>query len=123
MGRTKEENGKKNEEGAYYIVAIAKPLMFLWGQTLAFDSIIRKLIPCLNIPKIRNPVWTYEMWKNVMTFFQHSISNQANFVKLCGEISKNEFGSKKIVPYGQFLDLYYWVGGRKISPLESLFEN
>ena len=38
LGRIKEPDGKRNPFGEYFVVAITKPLMFLWGQTVAFDS-------------------------------------------------------------------------------------
>ena len=45
LGRTKEEHGNKNHGGWYYTVAVCKPLMLLWGQTLAYDSIVRENVP------------------------------------------------------------------------------
>ena len=112
LGCTKEENGKKNKRGAYYVVAITKPLMFLWGQTLAFDSVVRGAMPNFSIPGVKKHVWVYKTWKRVMSAFQQNLMEQPKFVKVCKLISERELGSGKIVPYGQFLDLYYWVGGR-----------
>lgn len=115
LGCTKEEYGQKKKDGKYYIIAITKPLMFIWGQTLAFDINVRRSIPKFNISGIKNHVWSFKTWKNVMFSFQQKIKDQPEFINLCREISTKELGSNNIVPFGQFLDLYYWVGGRRAT--------
>lgn len=40
LGSVKTDGGK-NPGGYYLVMATTKPLMFLWGQTLAFDSVVR----------------------------------------------------------------------------------
>lgn len=115
LGCAKEEYGQKKKDGKYYIIAITKPLMFIWGQTLAFDINVRRSIPKFNIPGIKNHVWSFKTWKNVMFSFQQKIKDQPEFINLCREISTKELGSNNIVPFGQFLDLYYWVGGRRAT--------
>ena len=44
------KNLGKNVGGYYSVMATTKPLMFLWGQTLAFDSVVRGCMPRFNIP-------------------------------------------------------------------------
>jgi len=112
LGRVKEHGGNRNPGGCYYIVAISKPLMFLWGQTLAFDSIVRTRVPrSYNVP--RDTRWYFEEWKSVMERFQEGLKQQPEDVKFFKEISNEKYGTDSLVPYGQFLDLYYWVEGKE----------
>lgn len=112
LGRAKEENGKTNSVGLYYIVAISKPLMFLWGQTLAFDSIVRRHVPqSYNVPKNNN--WVFEEWKSVIENFQNRLRQHPEVVELFKETSRRKYGTDYFVPYGQFIDLYYWVEGKE----------
>ncbi len=100
--------GGKNPAGYYLVMATTKPLMFLWGQTLAFDSIVRGRLQSLDINGLRDDRWDFETWKNVMVTFQKSLKEQPEVVSLFKEVSRNEYGTDSIVPYGQFLDLHYW---------------
>ena len=112
LGRVKEESGNTNPGGWYYIVAITKPLMFLWGQTLAFDSIVRPHAPqCHNVQQ--HTRWCFEEWKRIMESFQDDMGQQPDAVQLFKTTSKEKYGTDLIVPYGQFLDLYYWVEGKE----------
>lgn len=96
--------------GAYYLaMATTKPLMFLWGQTLAFDSVVRSRMPSFDLPGIINGYWSFEKWKEVMMRFQESLEHQPDIVDLFKKVSRKEYGTDSIVPYGQFIDLYYWV--------------
>jgi hypothetical protein len=45
LGRVKEFEGRKNQGAYYYAIAVCKPLLLIWGQTLAFDSKVRKNLP------------------------------------------------------------------------------
>ncbi|MBE0512692.1 hypothetical protein IBX38_06555 [Candidatus Bathyarchaeota archaeon] len=107
LGPVKTAEGK-NPGGYYLVMATTKPLMFLWGQTLAFDSIVRGRLRKLDIHGLRDDRWDFETWKNVMATFQESLKQQPEVVNLFKEVSRNEYGTDSIIPYGQFLDLYYW---------------
>lgn len=112
LGRAKEDDGKKNPAGYSYIVSICKPLMFLWGQTLAFDSLVRENAPSrYNIPKSNQ--WSFENWARVMEKIQQDLKQSSEVVDFFKEISTEKYGTDSIVPYGQFLDLYYWVEGKE----------
>lgn len=112
LGRVKENEGNTNPSGWYYIIAITKPLMFLWGQTLAFDSIVRDYAPrSYNVPQ--HTRWSFEEWKKIMETFQDEIRSQPDAVQLFKTTSQKKYGTDLIVPYGQFLDLYYWVEGKE----------
>jgi len=102
----------KNPGGYYLVMATTKPLMFLWGQTLAFDSIVRWYMPRFNIVGLRNDYWSFETWKKVLLEFQELLLKQPEVVQLFDKISRKEYGTDSIIPYGQFLDLYYWVKHR-----------
>lgn len=100
---------EKNTTGYYLAMATTKLLMFLWGQTLAFDSVVRKRMPRFHIFCITGNYWTFEKWKKVMVRFQKSLKQQPEAVDLFKKISSEEYGTASIVPYGEFIDLYYWV--------------
>ena len=100
---------EKNNGGYYLAMATTKPFMFLWGQTPAFDSVVRMRMPRFNILGISDNYWSFEKWGTVMMRFQESLRHQPEAVNLFKEISSKEYGTNSNVPYGQFIDLYYWV--------------
>jgi len=112
LGRAKEDGGNKNPAGYYYIISICKPLMFLWGQTLAFDLLVRENVPSkYNVPKSNQ--WNFKNWKRVMKTIQRNMKQSSETVDFFKQTSKEKYGTDSIVPYGQFLDLYYWVQGKE----------
>lgn len=104
--------GGKNPCGYYLVMATTKPLMFLWGQTLAFDSVVRRCMPRFSILELGDNYWSFGTWKKVMVRFQESLKRQPKALDLFKEVSRKEYGIESLVPYGQFLDLYYWVKRR-----------
>lgn len=108
LGCVKTVEGK-NPGGYYLVMPTTKPLMFLWGQTLAFDSMVRWRMPRFNIVRSRNDYWSFETWKKVLLKFQELLLKQPEVVQLFEKTSRKEYGTDSIIPYGQFLDLYYWV--------------
>jgi len=112
LGRAKEVAGNKNPAGYYYIVSICKPLMFLWGQTLAFDSLVRENVPLkYNVPNSNQ--WNCKNWKRVIETIQRSLKQSGETVDFFKQVSREKYGTDSIVPYGQFLDLYYWIQGKE----------
>lgn len=111
LGCVKTVEGK-NPGGYYLVMATTKPLMFLWGQTLAFDSMVRWYMPRFNIVGLRNDYWSFATWKKVLLKFQELLLKQPKVVQLFEKISRKEYGTDSIIPYGQFLDLHYWVKHR-----------
>jgi len=113
LGRVKEDSGVSRTDLDYFVIAVCKPLMFLWGQTLAFDSINR-----ININKdrslqftlqlLRRSRWTYSYWKSVMQDFQRELLQKPDIIDYCKSHSCRVFGSNSIIPYGRYLDLYYY---------------
>jgi len=112
LGRAKEEGGNRGVFGLYYVVAITKPLMFLWGQTLAFDSIVRTHIPGQYNVSTHNR-WRFKEWNRVMRTFHNYLRQKPGVVELFKKVSLEKYGTDLVVPYGQFLDLYYWVEGKE----------
>lgn len=100
---------EKNPKGYYLVMGTTKPPMFLWGQTLAFDSVVRKHMPRFDIVGLRSDYWNFETWKEDMERFQEGLKQLPGVVTLFKEMSQKEYGTTYIIPYGQFLDLYYWV--------------
>lgn len=107
-----KNGGKRNRGGYYLVMGATKPFMFLWGQTLAFDSIVRKFIPRFDINGLSGNCWSFGTWKKIMVRFQESLKQQPEVADFFKEISLKHYGAGSIIPYGQFLDLYYWVGRR-----------
>ena len=82
--------------------------MFLWGQTVAFDSIVRdKLSQKEDI--LTDKKWQFEHWKEAMILLQNDLRRSPKIVRLFKNISREKYGTDLIVPYGQFIDLYYWT--------------
>ena len=109
LGRVKEYNGEEKFISSYYVVSVTKPLMFLWGQTIAFDEVVRGKMPQSRYYGTEKNRWTFTLWYNVMREFQQRVLKQPKFIDLCKDISRREFGTEDFIPFGQFIDLYYWV--------------
>ena len=101
---------KKGSNGEYSVMAVTKPLMFLWGQTPAFDSQVReKMSGELKLSALDNDRWTFDDWHEAMESLQEILKKDKSFVKHLGETSEKEYGENSAVPYGRFIDTYfYW---------------
>lgn len=108
LGYVKSKAGK-NPGGCYLVMPTTKSLMFLWGQTLAFDSVVRRLMPTFGIPGLNENYWGFETWKMVMGEFQLQLKQQPEIVSLFEGVSQEEYGTDSTIPYGQFLDIHYWI--------------
>jgi len=108
LGRAKEKDGRKNKNGYYYIIAVTKPLMLMWGQTLALDSHVRKhLAKNHKIPKY-SCKWNLDEWTNTMKQLSRDLNTDQRIVESMRKESKARYEQDMIVPYGRFLDIYYW---------------
>ncbi len=119
LGCVKEEDGEENTPPIYFVVAVTKPLMFLWGQTPAFDDYVRRRMPAMNGNGLTDNRWSFTMWYNAMRWFQDWVGGQPEFQSFAREISSAEFGSEDSVPYGQLVDLNYWVAEKLTHRHES----
>jgi hypothetical protein len=103
------KNFGKNSGGYYLVMGATKPLMFVWGQTPAFDSVVRRRMPKFGITGIAYDHWNYETWKQVLVKFKEEIEQQDGLIEFLRATTKQEYKTDKIVPYGQLIDLYYWT--------------
>jgi len=108
LGRVKEPEGKENEEGEYFIIAVCKPLMLLWGQTLAFDTNVRFSLPKKLDVRMKENRWTFTKWYDVMKSFSGCINSQPELIEFLDKESTRRFGINVRVPYGRFLDIFYF---------------
>jgi hypothetical protein len=115
LGNIKENNrpNATNETNTeHFVIAVSKPLMFMWGQTLAFDSINR-----INIRRDKSLLvakdylganrWSYLNWKYMMLDFQGELLKHPEIIAYCEQHSLQVFSSG-FIPYGRYLDLYYY---------------
>lgn len=109
LGCVKEFDGNKRLDGCYNAIAVCKPLMLLWGQTLAFDSQVRRNIsPIGKAPKYGTR-WKFETWRRVMKSFQEEeLKQNSEIVEIFKKESRDRYGNDSFVPYGRFLDIYYF---------------
>ena len=109
LGRVKEYSGETNESGDYYAVAVTKPLLLLWGQTLAFDTRVRRNLPRIHrvsAPEIR---MGFSKWYGVMSSLSIELNESPEFIQEVQKISKEIYGEAAVIPYGRFLDIYFWI--------------
>ena len=110
LGRVKEFEGERNSGGHYYAIAVCKPLLLIWGQTPAFDSKVRKNLPLsYRIPKYRSRL-IFDEWYNAMKKLSEDLSRDSDCVKLIQKESLKRYTVDDPVPYGRYLDIYYWIG-------------
>lgn len=107
LGRVKKADKRKSNSSYYYIIAICKPLMLLWGQTLAFDSKVRKKTP--KFVPLDNK-WNFAMWEQVMTKFQKELRNNSSLIDCLTSVASSKYSKTTFVPYGRFLDIYFFNG-------------
>jgi len=109
LGRVKEYDGSPNDWGDYSVISICKPLMLLWGQTPAFDSKVRGHLPWgYDVSKYKYR-WTFEDWKTVMTLLHGDLTDNEELVDFMKIESLRRYGTEAAIPYGRFLDIYYWA--------------
>lgn len=110
LGRVKEKDGNRNDNGHYSTIAVCKPLMLLWGQTLAFDSKVRKHMPKISRVSRYSYRWYFRQWNAAMKYFSQFLQTNREFVVFITNEAKKRYSKDTNVPYGRFLDMYYWVG-------------
>ena len=105
LGCIKEENGDKRSDGEYTVVSISKPLMLLLGQTPAFDTKVRKNMP--NVSKYGYR-WTFDKWIEKMHELRGYLEESPEFIEMCKEKTQNFYETCVSIPYGRFIDIYFW---------------
>lgn len=101
-------NGSNGQHGAL-VMTITKPLMFLCGQTPAFDSVVREKMPSFNLNGFKDTRWEFSLWINVMAKLQTYLNSNVELVSSFKRVSSEKYGPEAMIPYGQFLDLCYWT--------------
>jgi hypothetical protein len=109
LGRVKESEGETNESGDYYAVAVTKPLLLLWGQTLAFDTRVRRNLPRIHRVSAPDFRMGFSKWYGVMSSLSIELNESPEFIQEVKEKSKEIYGEFAEIPYGRFLDLYFWI--------------
>jgi hypothetical protein len=104
LGRCKEENGNINEYGEYSAIAVCKPLMLLWGQTLAFDSNVRENMKRQKL----HYNWSFERWYSIMNETMSGLRNNQSLLDFFKHDSNTRYLSDTIIPYGRYLDIYFF---------------
>jgi len=116
LGRVKARDGRKDGRGHYYVIAVCKPLMLLWGQTLAFDGNVRSGLSDRYPISATDRHCAYEHWRHVMGLIQRDLHGAPELVAWMRGWASCEYGSDAIVPYGRLLDMYYWAVSRRPRP-------
>jgi len=90
------------------VMSVCKLFMFIWGQTLAFDSQIRENIP-FAFGDNHAYAYTLEKWQNIMGKYSDYLNSRRDIKESFDNLALQEYGNDKIVPYGRFFDFWYWA--------------
>ena len=110
LGRVKDFEGHRKSNGFYYAIAVCKPLLLIWGQTPAFDSKVRGNIPTDYGIKKFDFRLSFEQWYNAMTKISDDLNRLPECVTVIKKMSNERYGVDRPIPYGRYLDIYYWTG-------------
>ena len=113
LGRVKTDSGIRRKEGDYHVISVCKPLMFIWGQTPAFDSRNRKemmmdssLLFTAALP--RRARWQIQEWRMALEDLRKAWSKDEELINCLRDEAIRIFGSDHVIPYGRFLDIFYF---------------
>jgi hypothetical protein len=110
LGRAKENDGEANDYGLYSVISVCKPLLLFWGQTPAFDSKVRKSMPQeYRIDKYSGN-WNLQEWKRVMSQLSRELNEDKDAIEFMKKRTLELYGKNSIIPYGRFIDIYYFEG-------------
>jgi hypothetical protein len=56
----------------------------------------------------RGSTWSFQSWYKAMLMFQRGLLDEPNTLKYCKEKSRILFGNNPIIPWGRFLDIYFY---------------
>ena len=91
------------------IMSIGKPLMLLWGQTTALDSKVRKnLYNEYSLTFFNVNRWTFKQWLGSLYLNYKFLKENSYFIDVIDKKSLEKYGVTQPVPYGRFLDIYYF---------------
>lgn len=69
----------------------------------------------LQLPELDNDRWTFDDWHKAMESLQRILKKETSFVKYLGEASEKEYGANLTVPYGRFIDAYFYPEEKKVE--------
>jgi len=108
LGSVKEPNGEKCDDGKYFIIAICKPLMLLWGQTLAFDARVRFGLSRCFETRYDDRKWGFSKWVEILMGISDQIGENIELLDFMNDEAEIRYGKNAIIPYGRFIDIYYF---------------
>jgi hypothetical protein len=91
------------------VMAITKPLMFIWGQTPAFDTVVREKMPLFTISGFRNCRWEFSLFSMVLKKLQLALLPNTELLASFRKTSIEKCGTDVVIPYGHFIDLCFWT--------------
>lgn len=98
--KAKVSRVENTSEEECYIIAVCKPLMFLWGQIPVFDEKVRGRLVCTSKNKRK---WSFIDWKRALKGFQEGLKQNNKLRGFFEEKSKEKYGTSEFVPYGHTL--------------------
>jgi len=103
LGQVKTDDGQERQIGDYLVIAICKPLMLLWGQTPGYDKENRD-----NMDGVLDRRMILQEWLDALGHERKQLMHNPQIIQYCINLTKKLYGDTKIIPYGRFLDIYYY---------------
>jgi len=107
LSMVKQEDGYPTDNPL--IVSIGKPLMLIWGQTIALDSRVRENFHRENSNfNFNSRRWEFKRWLSSL-YLNYKFLQENNQVReMIERKSLEKYHVHQPVPYGRFLDIYYF---------------
>ncbi|HVP96760.1 hypothetical protein [Methanoregula sp.] len=98
------------------VISICKPLMLIWGQTLAFDTKVRNnFTRDQDIRKLNKYRWSLNEWFYSLYLCNKLLNENEEFKYYLTNCSVKKYRKKGPVPFGRLLDIYYFTPGKEAS--------
>ncbi|MFO7996934.1 MAG: hypothetical protein R6U93_07360 [Dehalococcoidia bacterium] len=109
LGRVKTVSYQRTQDGKYFVIAVCKPLMFIWGQTPPFDSRNRANIIKDRLYRLPNGGrWSFDWWRLILDDLRQALLLNPSIINDCEGRANQIWKSSHIIPYGRLLDIYYF---------------
>lgn len=124
----KDGNEEKKSRGEYLIMPPTKFLMFLWGQTPAFDEFLRgkdnrQKAENFKIHIYSNNYWSFDNWFDTLKLISKALNGNDIFRKTIENLNEKYFNGvlgSSYVPYGFFIDAYFWQSVKEKKAKQSV---
>lgn len=91
------------------VMSVCKPLMLLWGQTLAFDTRVRgNYYDEYKYSFLRKNRWSSQEWLCSLFLSYSLLEKNKEFTEYLKKHSLGKYGKDCSIPYGRLLDIYYF---------------